>query len=434
LIRAAVISRRILVVTYPYPPMPSVGGNRWLAMTKYLRRRGHHVDVLTTSAFGSLADDAETGIYRSADLVAADWLRTLLRRPPLPKPGETAAVDKPPQAIITRVVVPDHTVATWVPYAIATARRMTARGGYDCMITTSAYEATHLVGLGVGRRRPAWIADFRDGWTFHPWRPPFPTRAQRQLDVALETKVVRTADRTIVVERPVGDDFRSRLGVDAGYVPNGWDPDLEAQATAAEPPEITLGPLTIVHTGKLSGDWGRNPGPLFDALSRMHKQDPALADRLRLVLAGRLDRDEQALIDRAVLDGIVQHVGMLSREQSMALQRRADILLLLTSPTLVWELPGKVFEYFGARRPILTLAGDNEAARIISETGTGWVVAADDVDAIIAKLSELLDGARAPEVDEARLAPYVYPAPTEALELEIERAIESRSRVRTTST
>src|SRR5437879_3841503 len=109
-------SRRILVISYPYPPMPTVGANRWLAITKYLRRRGHHVDVLTTSAFGALPDDRERGVHRAADLVGAPWLRALTRRPPLPKPGEAAGVDKPPQAYVTGVLVPDHNVATWVPF------------------------------------------------------------------------------------------------------------------------------------------------------------------------------------------------------------------------------------------------------------------------------------------------------------------------------
>ena len=66
--------------------MPSVGGNRWLAMAKYLRRLGHHVDVLTTSAFGTLPSDPSMGVHRSEDLIAAPWLRKALGRPPLPKP------------------------------------------------------------------------------------------------------------------------------------------------------------------------------------------------------------------------------------------------------------------------------------------------------------------------------------------------------------
>jgi glycosyltransferase involved in cell wall biosynthesis len=395
-------------------------------MSKHLRRRGHHVDILTTSAFGSLPNDAETGVHRAQDLIAARWLRAALRRPALPKAGESPAVDKPPQAVITRVIVPDHNAVTWAPYATRLARRLIARNGYDCVVTTSAYESTHLIGLGLGRRRPAWIADFRDGWTFHPWRPPFPTAAQRWLDVALERRVVHSAERTIVVERPVGDDFRERLGIDAGYVPNGWDPDLETEAAGTQAPPLDSDALTLVHTGKLSGDWGRHPGALFEALSRMHAEEPDLERRLQLVLAGRLDREEQRLIERAGLERIVRHVGMLSRAQAMALQRSADVLVLLTSPTLVWELPGKVFEYFGARRPILALAKNNEAARLIEETRTGWVVAPDDVEAIAAKLRALLQTGAGLVYDDALLAPYRYPAPAEALEREIERALALR--------
>jgi glycosyltransferase involved in cell wall biosynthesis len=417
--------RRILIITYPYPPMPSVGGNRWLAMAKYLRRRGHQVEILTTAAFGSLPTDEQDGVHRSGDLIAARWLRMLMRRPALPEPGG-AAIDKPPQALLTRLLVPDLHVATWVPWATITARRLLHERAYDCVITTSAYESTHLIGLCLGHRRPAWIADFRDGWTFHPWREPFPTALQRRLDARLERAVVQSADRTIVVERPVGEDFRSRLGVDAGYAPNGWDPDLAADADAAQAPILDGHAVTLVHTGKLTGGWGRHPGALFEAMRRLRADDPDAAERLQLVLAGRLDLQEQRLIEQAELGPMIRHVGALTRAQSMALQRRADVLLLITSPTLVWELPGKVFEYFGARRPILALAQDNETARLIEETGTGWTVPPRDVDAIEATLRRLAREGAELSYDEARLAPYVYPAPAEVVEAEVERAIEAR--------
>ena len=99
-----------------------------------------------------------------------------------------------------------------------------------------------------------------------------------------------------MVERPVGEDFRDRLGVDAGYVPNGWDPDL-ARAPPAPPP-LDERALTLVHTGKLTGEWGRHPGSLFEALRRMSVADPETPDRLQLVLAGRLDREEERLIEQ----------------------------------------------------------------------------------------------------------------------------------------
>ena len=184
-----------------------------------------------------------------------------------------------------------------MPYAVAAARRLLHSRHFDCIVTTSAYESTHLIALALRGARPAWVADFRDGWTFHPHRPGYPTRAQRRLDEYLERRVVRTAERTIVVERPVGEDFRRRLGVDAAHVPNGWDPELALDARAAPVPALDAGRVVLVHTGKLSGGWGRHPGTLFAAMSLLRERSPSVAERLELVLAGGLDVAERRLIE-----------------------------------------------------------------------------------------------------------------------------------------
>ena len=418
-------ARRILVISYPFPPMPSVGGNRWLAMAKYLRRAGHQVEVVTTRAFGSLPDDEGQGVHRARDLVGAGWLRKALGRPPLPAPGEPAQDDTPPPAIVDRVVVPDHVAVSWVPFATALVRRLLAERGFDCIVTTSAYESAHLIPLALGRRRPAWIADFRDGWTFHPWKPPFPTSVQRRLDVSLERRVVLRAERTTCVERRVADDFRSRLGVDAAHVPNGWDPELASEGGAA-PPELDRGRILLVHTGKLSGGWGRDPAPLLEALRQLRSESPESADRLQLILAGRLDAAERALIDSYAFGDLVRHIGHVSRAEALALQRAADVLVLITSPGLVWELPGKLFEYIGAGRPVLALAAGNEAAHVVEETGTGLTVPPDDVDAIEDALRRVADGALSDAYAPRNLEAYTYPGPAEAMAEVVEEAIRRR--------
>lgn len=416
-------SGRILVVSYPYPPMPTVGGNRWVAMSKYLRGAGYDVEILTTEAFGALPDDAEQQVHRAFDLVGARWLRRVLRRPPLPQLGTPAIDDTPPPAIVDRFVVPDHCAVTWMPFAVAAARRLLKERRFDCIATTSAYESAHLLPLALGRRRPAWIADFRDGWTFHPWKPPFPTSAQRRLDSSLERRVVTTAERTICVERPVAEDFRARLGVEAMHVPNGWDPDLAADVDSVATPDLDENRLLLVHTGKLSGGWGRNPAPLLEALRRLQTESPATADRLQLVLAGRLDRSERQLIESFELGDLVRHVGHLGRAQSLVLQRRADILVLITAPKLVWELPGKLFEYMGAQRPVLALAAGNEAERVVRETNIGVTVPPDDVEAIAAALRRVASGELAREYEPRNLDRYTYPGPAIAMAEVIEEAI-----------
>jgi glycosyltransferase involved in cell wall biosynthesis len=416
-------ARRILVVSYPYPPMPSTGANRWAAMTRYLRDAGHDVTVLTTSAFGRLPPPHDEGVVRTADLIASPALRRLTRRPALPQPGAHVPEDKPPGTLLTRLVVPDIYAVTWLPAAVAAARRLVRRERFDCIVTTSPYESGHLVALTLGRRRPPWVADLRDAWTFEPYRDPFPTGIQRRIDAALERRVVTSANRIACVHRALVRDLADRFGVEAAYVPNGWDPALDADVERAAAPAISPRKFTFVHTGSLWGSWGRDPAALFAALRSLRERLPDLGDRFELVLAGRLDTEQSRRLADSGVDDLVRNVGPLTRSEATALQRRADALLLITSRRLSWEAPGKLFEYIAAERPILALADGNEAARVVEETRTGVTVAPDDEDAIAAAIADSLQGGLAERYAPVGTDRYRYPAPAEAMGELIDQAV-----------
>jgi glycosyltransferase involved in cell wall biosynthesis len=415
---------RLLVVSFPYPPFPSVGGNRWAAMRRHLVDRGHAVTVLTTSAFGVREEDAVEDIVRTGDLMASPTLRRLLRRPPLMTPqGDAPPADPAPPGVLTRAVVPDAYLASWAPYALVTARRLLRERPFDAIVTTTPYESAHLVGLAC-RRSAAWLADFRDGWVFDSHRPPFYTAWQHRLDERLERTVVRRADAVLAATRPIAEDFSARLGVAAHHVPNGWEP-----AGADGPPTPAPGLLepdrvNLVYTGTLSGGWGRDPRPLLTVLQGLG-DEPEVASRLRLVIAGRLSERERALLDE--LGGpLVRHVGMLDRDGAQALQRAADGLVLITSRNPS-EATGKLFEYLGTGRPILALAEGNEAARIVTETRTGLTVAPDDEAAIDAVLRRATQGALADAHHPVGLEPYTYPGPALAVERIVEDAVARRA-------
>src|SRR5262249_51413670 len=96
---------RLLVMTYHWPPFQGSGAARWVALVKYLRRLGHEVTVITTSAFGKLPSETEEGVIRTRDLAAAGSLRKLLRRPPLEQAANGApAIEKPAPGVLTRVL------------------------------------------------------------------------------------------------------------------------------------------------------------------------------------------------------------------------------------------------------------------------------------------------------------------------------------------
>ena len=413
-------------------------------MVKYLRRLGHEVTVVTAAPPGHAPGESE-GVVRTANLNSSPLLRRLLLRPERAPGGSTTDVAGKPEATIDvagdvggehvpggvmppllwKGIVPDPWLMTWDPAAWRALRHLLAGQQFDCLITSSPAASTHLLGLVLGSRRPAWIADFRDGWLFEPLLPPFPTSAQRALDRWLERRVALKADAVVAVTAPIAEDFRARLDVPAEHVPNGWDPELEPDPASA--PSLDRRRFTFVHAGAMSGGWGRDPRPLLQALRRLIDEEPGLAERIQLVVAGRSEDDERALLEDADLGEAIRHLGYVPRSEALALQRAAGALVLITSRNR-GEATGKLYEYMAAGRPVIALAEGNEAARIVAETNIGVLVPPDDVgaiaDALRAAIGGELERAYAPQGTER----YAYPALAERMASVVEAALEHRAR------
>ena len=421
--------RHLVVVSYFHPPFPSSGGNRWVAMARHLREAGHRVTFVASDAFGSLLGDDERSVVRARDLKSARLLRAALGRGPLPAAGTGAAVERDASGLLTKVLVPDAHLVSWLPAATLAVRRLVTRGDVDCVVTTGPPDSAHLAPLALGTSRPAWLADFRDGWLFEPLREPFPTGAQRRLDAALERRVVRSADAVVAATAPIAADLRQRHGVEAATVTNGYDPALDPDVDMALLPPFSEDRVLVVHTGALSGPRGRDATPLLEAL-RQVARDPGAGSRLLLVQAGPTSPSDEPLLAALCEEGRVHALGVVPRPTAVALQRRASALVLLTSDH-VSQTTGKLYEYLAARRPILVLGSDNEATRIVRETGTGVVVRHDDVDAIVAALREIATGGAERTYAPHGTERYVYPAPAEAMAELVEEAIHRRADART---
>ena len=132
------------------------------------------------------------------------------------------------------------------------------------------------------------------------------------------------------------------------------------------------------------------------------------------------------MIDRSGAGDLVEHVGFLDRDDVSALQRSADVLLLVTSRNSS-EATAKVFEYLAVGRPILALAEGNEAARIVRETRTGITVPPDDIDAITRVLTLIARGEFGRDFAPTGIERYAYPGLAEEMGEAIEEAIARRS-------
>lgn len=411
------MQRRILLVSYFYPPCRDTGILRPTAMAKWLREIGHDVVVLTTSAYGSEPGDAEAGVVRTAD--AQRWRARLGGKERIDALYDADTYSGRPH-FLSKLIVPEPLAAAWMPFARSRALALHRARPFDAVLTTSPPESVHAVGVALRRRGVPWVADIRDAWTYESVRPAFPTRLQRELDRMLERRWLGRADGVVCVSRPAGDDLRRREIADPVLIPNGWDPSL-APAARAEPtglldPERT----SLVYTGRF-GSFGRDPRALVEGLATLAASDPDAAARLELVLAGPLNPAEEALFARDVAPARIVRLGTLERGRALALQAEADALLLLAHPTRSQLLNIKLFEYLASGTPVLALAGGTEAGRVVEELG-GTTVRADDPEAIAAALAETAAGALEPPAPEA-LADYTYPRPAKLMAEVIENAI-----------
>ncbi len=407
-------ARRILLVSYFYPPSRDTGALRPAAMAKYLRRLGHEVEVVTTAAYG---DDGDPTVHRTAD--AQLWRARRAGKDTVDALFDSDTYTGKPHPL-SKAIVPEPLAVAWAPFARREALRLHRRQPFDCVITTSPPESVHAVGMALRRRGVPWVADVRDAWTFESLRPEFPTRAQRAMDRRLERRWLGAADVVVCVSEPAANDLRVRKIADPVVITNGWDdeaaPDPAPAADVLDPERFSL-----LYTGRF-GSYGRDPAPLVEAIARLAAEHPEAAARLELVVAGPLTDDEAQLMARDVSPARIVRAGSMPRERALALQREADALLLIAQPTRSQLLNIKVFEYLAAGRPILALAAGTDAGRVVAETG-GEVVAADDPAAIAAALRALIESPPAPPAPDA-VAPYTYPAPAERMAEAVERAIE----------
>jgi glycosyltransferase involved in cell wall biosynthesis len=191
---------------------------------------------------------------------------------------------------------------------------------------------------------------------------------------------------------------RAPGGKQVELVRNGFDPEdfpNRGAAAASDP----ASPLRLVHTGMLT--LTRSAASLLRALRKIHDERPALRDAFRIELVGARESENDALVGELGLGHCVALRGYVPHAEAIAAMRAADVLVLVkhVEPRFTGLVPGKLYEYMGAARPILALVPPSEAADLVRDNDWGIVVPPDDPPAIAAALLDLLDKKRLGELD-----------------------------------
>ena len=371
-------------MTMYFPQAGGGGVQRSLKLAQYLPALGVETHVLAPDDPKWVHRDPKLRVPTQAWIHRARYIGPRGRKPA----EELRATDGLQRALVQaqvtarRLLVPDASV-TWNLTAIPAAIRIAKRESIDVVITTSPPGSVHFVGAAVQRASGArWIADLRDPLVANQHRrdDTAAARARQAANEQVARLVARNADAVTCVSEAIADEVRG-LGArgPVRVIANGCDFEDFAGLEYEPAPRFR-----ITHTGSFFGK--RDPRPFLQAF-----HDAGLDAVARFV--GDFRSSDREWAEALDLGDRLEIVDYLPRADSLRLQRDSEALLLLVPDAGgrgKGVLSGKVFEYIAAGRPILAVVPpDGAAADLVRETGSGVVVAPDDVDGIRAALVEL---------------------------------------------
>ncbi len=420
-------ARKFLFIAYYYPPVNAIGAVRAAKFAKYLPAFGWEPVVLTRQWEGAdLPDVPGVRVVRTA---YQDRLRFFRRGSggPQAEPPPTAPAASGVAGLRSRlrrlvsfwlkeaIAYPDEFIG-WKPLALQAARQVIEQDNIALIFSTATPFTSHLVAAQLHREYGLpWVADFRDPWTQSPvWHHSWlRTRVER----GLERRTMRRADLLATVSHPWAEGLGRFHGKPVAVIPNGYDED----DYAGPPPPLTPD-FTITYTGRLyaetyrraHAEGRRDPTPLFAAVRELvaaGEIDPA---RFKIRFYGP-EQDRLlvlALAGQHGLQGVVSHEGEVAFPEAVCRQRESTVLLLLN-----WQsarnsfkeqgwFTAKVYEYFGARRPILALPCHGGVDALLRETGSGVSATTPEevAQAIRAWYSEFLQNGRVAYTDHGEVA------------------------------
>ncbi len=385
------------MLAYYFPPMGMGGVQRAAKFVKYLPAFGWEPVVVTVKETAYFAKDwsltnevAQAQVERTGSLDPQRLVYLAKRRYHGPSAGGRASI-----AVLWRrydrlarwLFVPDAKIL-WVPFAFLRAWRLMTRERVHVLVTTSPPPSAHLAGFFLRALRGCrWLADFRDQWT-GGHLDVSPTGLHRALNRCLERLVLRHADRVVCVSHALAASLRRksrRHDVVPAVIPNGYDEeDFYPQ------PRTAGQARQLVYCGSL----GRlaDPSNYLNACAAVMRRHHLGAPDLRLVFVGAtVDVDLYGLVSGLGLQEVVEVTGYVEHRTAVERLQSADVLvLLLTGTTSQDVVPGKVFEYLRAGKPILAVAPPGETIELLRSHAPHAAVCQDTPEAIEQALEELL--------------------------------------------
>ena len=385
--------KRVLIITYYWPPTGGSGVQRWVKFAKYLPEEGWQPVIYTPENPEQLAVDhtleaeipAEVEVVKTRIMEPYELYRKFLKKSGHSREAvEVNPVNAQKKSIAQKVAMwvrgnffrPDPR-CMWIGPSVRFLKKYLKEHPVDLIVSTGPPQSMHLIGRRLARETGLpWIADFRDPWTkIFYFKHLSMTKATIRWHERMEKKVLDQASAVVAVSPLVQQEFQAMTQTPVELITNGFDEcDFIGQDAAGADRKFI-----VTHTGLFAADG--NPTALWEVLAQKCRADEAFDRALEIRLVGKTDEQIIKSIEKAGLKSRLADLGYQPHSAAVQEQRKASLLILplRKEPEYKAVLPGKLFEYMASLRPVLGIGQPDGAMSIIlNKTKTGLVLDWED--------------------------------------------------------
>lgn len=389
------LKRKVLVVAYYFPPMALSGVQRVSKFVKYLPDHGYEPTVLTVEPKGYFAFDeglekelqeSQIRVVRTKSFDPTRLFRSK-KKVSMPKSGTRSFVSW----ISSLFFIPDNKIG-WRRHAVKQGKELLDSGDFDLIFSSAPPYTSHLIGAELSKyANIPLICDFRDDWVGNP-RHRYPTSWHKSKHVEMENRILRWSHFSIAINRQIMEGLVGRNLGPSGFhkvkvIPQGFDPsDFNQDAMPRLNPK-----MVITYTGIFYH--AQSPDTFFKALGLTLKTRPDIREQLEARFVGHLSEAARKSIKQQALTENISYEGYLDHDDTIRHLLGSDILWMVVGKQKGGSSisTGKLFEYFGSRKPILGLVPDGAAKDALKLYGASKIVDPDDVTAISTAIIEYFD-------------------------------------------
>ncbi|MFN4298364.1 MAG: glycosyltransferase family 4 protein [Thermaurantimonas sp.] len=394
-------NKKLLIITYYWPPSGGIAVQRWLKFTKHLKQLGWEPIVYTPSNPELQYEDPTTlkEIPEGIEIIKKPIFEpyTFYQFFTGNRKKETGfgfAQQSKKKSFFHELFVwirgnffiPDARMF-WIRPSVRFLTEYLKKNPVKAVITTGPPHSMHLIGLklknNLGLR---WIADFRDPWTnIDFYRELKLTKWADDRHHRLEKRVLQTADAVLVVSTDIKKEFEAKTTKPVYIITNGFDPE-EFEEIHVDIDEK----FVLTHVGTLPPS--RNPIVLWKCLQHLCENIPNFRNDLIIRLVGKVDSEILKSVKEFGLEKQLELISFVPRKEALKFQKSTQINLLIVNntPNSAGIMTGKLFEYLAAGRFILGIGPeDGDMSRVLNETKAGMTIGFENVDKGIEILAEL---------------------------------------------